>query len=45
MAAVMGSTALWVLEHPAARIALLGFGVALCTWLWRQPTREAQDPP
>jgi hypothetical protein len=45
MAAVMGSTALFVLESPLARAALLGFGAALCTWLWRQPTREAQDPP
>jgi uncharacterized membrane protein YbaN (DUF454 family) len=37
---VMGSTALFALEHPLGRVALLAFGAGLCTWLWRQPTRE-----
>jgi uncharacterized protein len=41
MALGMGSTAFFVLEHPAARVALLGFGAALAIWLWRQPTRAA----
>jgi hypothetical protein len=40
IATVMGASAAWALEHWAARLALLAFGVALCTWLWRQPTRE-----
>lgn len=40
IAVMMGSSAAFVLEHPVARIALLGFGAALCAWLWRQPTRE-----
>ena len=41
IALVMGSTSAFALEHPAARVALLAFGAALCTWLWRRPTREA----
>jgi hypothetical protein len=36
---VMGTTAAFALEHPAARVALLAFGGGLCTWLWRLPTR------
>lgn len=41
MLTVMASTATFVLEHPLARGALLGFGVGLSIWLWRKPTREA----
>jgi uncharacterized membrane protein YbaN (DUF454 family) len=37
---VMGTTALFVLENPFGRAALVAFGAALCTWLWRQPSRE-----
>jgi uncharacterized membrane protein YbaN (DUF454 family) len=40
IALVMGSTAIFALEHPAGRAALLAFGAGLCAWLWRQPTRE-----
>jgi len=41
MLTVMASTATFVLEHPLARGALLGFGIGLSIWLWRKPTREA----
>ena len=41
MLTVMASTAAFVLEHPLARVALIGFGVALSAWLWSKPTREA----
>lgn len=41
IALVMGSTSAFALEHPAARIGLLAFGLGLCAWLWRQPTRRA----
>jgi hypothetical protein len=40
IALVMGSTALFVLENPVGRAALLAFGAGLCLWLWRQPSRE-----
>lgn len=37
---VMGSTALFALQHPLARGVLVAFGAGLCTWLWRLPNRE-----
>lgn len=40
IALVMGSTAIFALQHPAARIALVGFGLGLSVWLWRLPNRE-----
>lgn len=39
MALVMGLSAIFALEQPLARVALLGFGACLCIWIWRQPTR------
>jgi uncharacterized protein len=45
MAIAMGTTAVFVLEHPAARVGLLAFGAGLSLWLWRQPTRAATPAP
>jgi uncharacterized membrane protein YbaN (DUF454 family) len=38
IAVVLGSSAAFAVTHPAARAALVGFGVLLCGWLWRRPT-------
>jgi uncharacterized membrane protein YbaN (DUF454 family) len=40
MLSVMTATALFAIPHLAGKIALLGFGIGLSTWLWRLPTRE-----
>jgi hypothetical protein len=39
IALAIGSSAVFAVEHPAARVGLVAFGVALCTWLARLPTR------
>lgn len=43
---VLGSTILFSVPIPAVQIGLAAFGIGLCIWLWRLPTRapEAQGP-
>ena len=42
IALTVGSSALFAVDAAWLRLGLLGFGVALCTWLWRLPSLE--DP-
>ena len=39
IALVLGSSVVFVVRQPALRIGLGAFGVGLCIWLWRLPTR------
>ena len=43
---VLGSSIVFAVRHPALRVGLGAFGVGLCIWLWRRPTRasEAEAP-
>jgi uncharacterized membrane protein YbaN (DUF454 family) len=36
---VLGSSIAFAVRHPAVRVVLGAFGVGLCIWLWRLPTR------
>lgn len=39
---VLGSTILFSVPIPAVQIGLAAFGVGLCIWLWRLPTRAPE---
>jgi uncharacterized membrane protein YbaN (DUF454 family) len=39
----LGSSIIFAVRHPALRIGLAAFGIGLCIWLWRLPTRRP-DP-
>jgi len=39
IAIALGSSIAFAVRHPALRIGLGAFGVGLCVWLWRLPTR------
>jgi hypothetical protein len=42
---VLGTSVIFALTHTAARVGLTSFGAGLCIWLWRLPTRDADQPP